>query len=131
MSVKRRTSYPALMEQHGPEHRHAPAEVCPTKSASTRGRPTGSQNQPRREVTLSPYLGFVQESIRRVLQLIGEHVKVHYFVFDGALGYNDAVQMVSQLGIQLISKLRHNAALYFPYDGPYAGRGQRRNLGRS
>ena len=118
------------MEQHGPEHRHAPAEVCPTKSASTRGRPKGSKNQHRREVTLSPYLGFVQESIRRVLQLIGEHVKVHYFVFDGAFGYNDAVQMVRQLGIHLISKLRHNAALYFPYDGHYAGRGQRKKYGQ-
>jgi len=30
--------------------------------------------------------------------LIGEHIKVNYFVFDGAFGYNDAVQMVSQLG---------------------------------
>lgn len=130
ISVKRRTSYPALMEQHGPEHRHAPAGVCPKKSASKRGRPKGSKNQHRREVTLSPYLCFVQESIRRVLQLIGEHVKVHYFVFDGAFGYNDAVQMVRQLGIHLISKLRHNAALYFPYDGPYAGRGQRKKYGK-
>ena len=49
--VKRRTSYPALMEHHGPEHRQAPAEVCPKKSASKRGRPTGRKNQPRREVT--------------------------------------------------------------------------------
>jgi hypothetical protein len=30
----------------------------------------------------------------------------------------------------LISKLRHNAALYFPYDGPYAGRGQRKKYGK-
>jgi putative transposase len=98
ISVNRRTSYPALMEQHGPEHRHAPAEVGPKKAESKRGRPKGSKNQHRREVTLSPYLCFVQESIRRVLQVIGEHVKVHHFVFDGAFGYNDAVQMVRQLG---------------------------------
>ena len=51
MSVKRRTSDPALMAQQGPEPRHAPAEVCPQKSASQRGRPQGSKNQPRREVT--------------------------------------------------------------------------------
>jgi putative transposase len=130
MSVKRRTSYPALMEQHGPEHRHAPAKGCPKKAASKRGRPKGSKNQPRREVTLSPYLCFVQESLKRVLQLIGEHVTVHYFVFDGAFGYHDAVQMVRQLGLHLISKLRHHAALYFPYDGPYTGCGKRKKYGK-
>ena len=29
----------------------------------------------------------------------------------------------------MISKLRYDAALYFPYDGPYAGRGQRKKYG--
>jgi len=65
MSVKRRTSYPVLMEQHGPEHRQAPAEVGKTQSGGKRGRPKGSKNRHRREVTLSPYLCFVQESIRQ------------------------------------------------------------------
>jgi putative transposase len=37
--------------------------------------------------------------------------------------------MVRSVGLQLISKLRHDAALYFPYDGPYAGRGPRRKYG--
>jgi putative transposase len=129
MSVKRRTAYPVLMEQHGPEHRQAPAEVRKKQSEGKRGRPQGSKNQHRHEVTLSPYLCFVQESISRVLQLIGEHAKVHHFVFDGAFGYNDAVQMVRQLGLHLISKLRHNAALYFPYDGPYSGRGRQKKYG--
>jgi len=30
----------------------------------------------------------------------------------------------------LISKLRYDAALYFPYDGPYAGRGKRKKSGK-
>ena len=38
--------------------------------------------------------------------------------------------MVKQTGLQLIAKLRHDSALYFPYDGPYAGRGQRRKYGK-
>jgi len=62
--------------------------------------------------------------------LIGDHVKVIYFVYDGAFGNNDALQMVKQTGLQLISKLRHDSALYFPYDGPYAGRGKRRKYGK-
>ena len=57
-------------------------------------------------------------------------VKVLYFVFDGAFGHNDALQMVRQLGLHLISKLRHDAALYFPYEGPYAGRGKRKKYGK-
>ncbi len=129
ISVKRRTSYPVMMEQHGPEHRQTPAEGGTKKSNGKRGRPKGSKNQHRREVTLSPYLCFVQESISRLLQLIGGHLKVHYFVFDGAFGYNDAVQMVRQLGLHLISKLRHNVALYFPYAGPHSGRGKRKKYG--
>ena len=30
----------------------------------------------------------------------------------------------------MISKLRHDAALYVPYDGPYAGRGKRKKYGK-
>ena len=56
--------------------------------------------------------------------------KVVYFVFDGELGHNDAMQMVRQVGLHLISKLRHNSALYFPYDGPSLGRGPRRKYGQ-
>ena len=98
LSVKRRTSYPVLMEQHAKEHRQAPAKVGKKKSQGKRGRPQGSKNQSRREVTLSPYLCFVQANIRQLLTLIGTSVKVNHFVFDGAFGYNDAVQMVRQLG---------------------------------
>ena len=40
------------------------------------------------------------------------------------------MQMVRQVGLHLVSKLRYNSALYFPYDGPYAGRGPRRQYGQ-
>jgi hypothetical protein len=32
---------------------------------------------------------------------------VVYFVFDGELGHNDALQMVRQVGLHLVSKLRY------------------------
>jgi putative transposase len=94
-----------------------------------RGRPKGSGNRNRREVALSPYLRFVQGTIRAVLTLIGGELAVRYFLYDGAFGHNEALQMVRQTGLHLISKLRHDAALYFPYEGPYAGRGRRRKYG--
>jgi putative transposase len=37
--------------------------------------------------------------------------------------------MVRQCGLHLISKLRYDAALYLPYEGPYRGKGRRRKYG--
>jgi putative transposase len=128
ISVKRRTSYPALTEQVD----KAPVAQTPPKKPSTgsRGRPQGSKNRNRREVEVSPSLRFIQVHLGRLLQQIGDHLKVVYFLFDGEFGHNDALHMVRQLGLHLVSKLRYNAALYFPYEGPYAGRGPRRKYGK-
>src|SRR5712691_10380528 len=130
ISVKRRTSYPVIMEQIEAKHTDKPPETPQKKSSGKRGRPPGRKNRNRRDVVLTPYLRFVQETIHGLLQLIVDHVKVRYFVYDGAFGHNDALQMVKQLGLHLISKLRHDAALYFPYESPYAGRGKRRKYGK-
>ena len=70
------------------------------------GRPKGSKNRNRREVEISPSLGFIQEHIKRLLEQIGNAFQVVYFIFDGALGHNDAMQMVRQVGLHLVSKLR-------------------------
>jgi putative transposase len=130
LSVKRRTSYPVVTEQVE-KACEATAQAQPTQKASgPRGRPKGSKNRNRREVTLSPSLCFIQEHIQRLLQQIGEAFKGVYFIFDGELGHNDALQMVRQVGLHLVSKLRCNSALYFPYAGPYAGRGPRRKYGK-
>src|SRR6266705_5935130 len=130
ISVKRRTSYPVMMEQLEKQHPNTPQEASPKTSPGKRGRPKGSKNQHRRDVELSPYLRFVQETITRVLQMIGTSFTLVYFVFDGAFGHNDALQMVRQTGLHLISKLRHDSALYFPYTGPYSGSGKRRKYGK-
>ena len=130
LSVKRRTSYPVVTEQVE-KACEATAQAQPTQKASgPRGRPKGRKNRNRREVTLSPSRRFIQEHIKRLLQQIGEAFKVVYFIFDGELGHNDALQMVRQVGLHLVSKLRYNSALYFPYAGPYAGRGPRRKYGK-
>ena len=130
ISVKRRTSYPVIMEQIEPKHTDNPPEAPQKQSAGKRGRPKGRKNRNRRDVVLPPYLRFVQETINGLLKLIVEHVKVRYFVYDGAFGHNNALQMVKQLDLHLISKLRYDSALYFPYHGPYAGRGQRKKYGK-
>ena len=98
ISVKRRTSYPVMMEPREKQPTDTPQEVSANKSQGKRGRPKGSKNQHRRDVTLSPYLRFVQETIKRLLELLEAHLQIMYFVFDGAFGHNDALQMVRQLG---------------------------------
>src|SRR5258708_23305906 len=119
-----------MMEQIDTATNANPPDVSKKKSPGKRGRPQGSKNRHRRAVEVSPAVGLVQETIRRFLQLIGDQVKVIYFVYDGAFGNNDALQMVKQTGLHLISKLRHDSALYFTYNGPYSGRGKRRKYGK-
>jgi putative transposase len=132
LSVKHRTSYPVVTEQvDKPLER--PGQAAPKqkkRSGGSRGRPKGSQNRNRREVDLSPSLCFIQRHIKRLLEQIGDTFKVVYFIFDGELGHHDALQMVRQVDLHLISKLRYNSALYLPYDGPYSGRGPRRKYGQ-
>jgi putative transposase len=71
----------------------------------------------------------LQTAIKTLLALIGTDLTVAYFVYDGALGHNAGRKLVGQCGLHLISKLRHDSALYFPYEGPYAGRGRRKQYG--
>ena len=139
ISVKRRKSYPVMMEPHdetlkdkapeAPKKKSVKKKSAKNKPTKKRGRPKGSQNQNRRAVELSPYLLFVQASLKHLLELIGDRIKAVYFVFDGAFGHNDALQMVRQTGLHLISKLRHDSALYFPFEGPYSGRGKPKKYG--
>lgn len=147
ISVKRRCSYPLRLEpivksategnsQAQRRKRAKKAKPVAKANQATRanppkpkGRPKGSKNRNRREVDLSPYWVFVQTIIRQVLALLGQRLKLRYFVFDGAFGHNCALQMVRQTELELISKLRHNAALYQPFEGEYRGRGPRAKYG--
>jgi len=130
LSAKRRTSYPVVTEQVD-KRGEVSVQVPPKKKVgSRRGRPKGSKKRHRRAVELSPSLCFIQKQITRVLAQIGDAVKVVYFIFDGEFGHHDALQMVRQVGLHLISKLRYTSALYFPYEGPYSGRGPHRKYGQ-
>jgi putative transposase len=64
-----------------------------------------------------------------LLHLIAGGISLTYLVLDGHFGHHNALQMARQHNLHLISKLRCDAALYFPYAGPYAGRGPHRKYG--
>jgi putative transposase len=65
-----------------------------------------------------------------LLRLIAGFVSLTSLVLDGHFGNNNVLQMAPQSHLHLIATLRCDAALDFPYAGPYAGRGPRRQDGR-
>jgi len=138
ISVNRRSSYPVLMEQvlKDKEPAAQPAKKKASKKAKKAkkavkptGRPKGSRNKNRREVEFKPYLLHIQSMLKQLLALVGLDLKLIYCVLDGAFGHNNALQMVRQCGLHLISKLRDDAALYFPYVGEQKKRGARKKYG--
>jgi hypothetical protein len=63
--------------------------------------------------------------------VIGDRLQVIYFVFDGAFGPNDALQMVRQVGLHLIAKLRYDAALFSPMMARMQDVGSVKSMGES
>ena len=64
-----------------------------------RGRPKGSKNKNRAEVTLSPELDRILAQARKVVAWIGNNIGLAYFVLDGHFGNHFACSMVRQLGL--------------------------------
>lgn len=129
LSVNTHHSYPIMLEQVVKEEEPGPKSDKPNRKPGQKGRPKGSQNQNRREVELSAYLRQIQSMLQALLELIGLELKLIYCVLDGAFGNNNALQMVRQCDLHLISKLRHDAALYLPYEGIQNKRGPRKKYG--
>ena len=122
ISVERRNSYPLVMEQIIKDK--SPAKEKQTKQKCKKGRPKGSGNKNHEDVELSIYLQFVKATLNSLLTIVGNDINLVYFVFDGAFGNNNALQMVRQCNLHIISKLRYDSALYLPYCGEYCGRGR-------
>lgn len=133
IDVERGRSWPLLLEQVMPKPRPATCQRAAKPKGKQpprpKGRPKGSKNKNRRDVELNTELQQVQAMLKQLLSWVGETLKPVYFVYDGAFGNNAAVQMTRQAGLHLISKLRNNSALYFQWDGEYAGKGAPRRYG--
>jgi putative transposase len=94
-----------------------------------KGRLKGSLNKDKNELNLSPELFRINELLSNLVQLIRVFVRVKYLALDGHFGHQQAVLMVLENDLHLISKLRKNAALYEKYDGEYGGRGAKKKYG--
>ena len=131
LNVDSKKSYPLLVEQLLREDAKESAPKAVKKKTATGkvGRPKGSKNKNHADIELSAFQLQLQGCIRQALGLIGCAIKLDYLCYDGALGNNAGLQMVKQTGLHLISKLRHDSSLYFPYDGEYCGRGKPKKYG--
>jgi hypothetical protein len=135
ISTKTRHAVPLRLDQVvRTEDEKAAAKAAAKKSkppAPKRkpGRPQGSKNKPKAAVTLSPELQRIRTMLQAQLQLIAGMIPLVYLAMDGHFGNSPTLQMVRACDLHLISKLRADAALYFPYAGPYQGRGPRRKYG--
>ncbi len=140
ISTQKRRSYPMRVEQMV----RSEAEKAATQDKKTSqktakdkkraqkgkpGRPKGSKNRDKTAVALNPELQRIEAMIQKLLKLIGTVIPLSHLVLDGHFGNHPALHMVRGCGLHLTSKLRHDAALYFPYKGSYSGRGPRRKYG--
>ena len=139
VSVEQRHSYPLRVEQVvRTEAEKAAAKArkrkrqAKKKSASKKkpGRPKGSKNRDKTQVELTPELLRIQAMVKKQLAMLKNLVTVRHLALDGHFGNNNALQMVLQCGLHLISKLRCDSALYFVYEGPQKSRGPRKRYGQ-
>jgi hypothetical protein len=131
VSVKQKRSYPVYLEQtiRSGEEKVASKAKKEAKKAKAigpkrkAGRPKGGKNKKKTEATLNPELLRIQSMVKALLVQIKSVLQPIYLALDGHFGNYPAFCMVRQCGLHLISKLRWDAALCFPYKGPYKGHG--------
>ncbi len=135
ISVEDRKAYPMINKQIIRENKEGCIKDKSSKKEANKkekgkpGRPEGSGNKDKKKIKLPPYLEFVQRHIKEALQRIDKELSIVYFVYDGAFGNNNAVQMVKRCGLDIISKLQKNSALVFPNEEPYSGKGAPKKYG--
>jgi putative transposase len=120
IDVQARRSYPLQVEQREPPIPVEKSVDPPPKRQ--RGRPQGSQNHVKPVPELTPDLTLLQGMMTAITARIAP-LTVKHLVLDGHFGTYPATYAVRATGLHLISKLRHDAALYLPYVGPKPRRG--------
>lgn len=120
IDVAARQSYPLYVEQIIPMEKTA----TPVPSAPKRkpGRPKGSKSHAKSDPILSPLLYLLQQMMATIQVQIAD-LQVKHVVLDGKFGNYPSTWTVCNAGYHIISKMRHDAALYLPYMGAKPRRG--------
>jgi len=120
VDVEQRRSYPVQVKQRLPTPKAAKTANAP--ATGRRGRPKGSKNHVKAAPLLNAELTVLDGLLCGLLKRISV-LKVRHLVMDGFFGNYPTTWLAGQHGLHLISKLRHNAVLFFPYCGPKPPRG--------
>ena len=94
------------------------------------GRPKGSKNKDKQAIALNPELVRIQIALKSLLATVGATLDLLYVVMDGHFGNFPSALMVRQLNLNLISKLRSDAALCAVVEGEHAGPGAKPKYGK-
>jgi IS4 transposase len=137
VSTKQRRSYPVQVKQMIRTEAEKAASQAKKQAKKAekdapkkkRGRPKGSRNKDKAVVELNPELQRIQKMLQSFLSIIQGALHLTYLLLDGHFGNYPAFHMVRQCHLHVISKLRYDANLHFPYSGPSPKRGPRPRLG--
>ncbi|ACC79354.1 transposase [Nostoc punctiforme] len=133
VSVEGRQSFPIGIEQviksDAQINNTLPIKKVKAKEKRGRGRPKGSKNKNKTEVILTSELLLIKKRINSLFELVANFIPLTYLVVDGHFGNNNALQMVRQVNLHIISKLRHDSSLYIPYENPDSNKRSRRKYG--
>ena len=138
ISIQQRRSYPVCSEQTVrtaeekaiSQAKKQARKAKPEGPKRKPGRPQGSRNKNKAEVVLNPELQRIQKMIQAFLNTLQGMLHLTYLVLDGHFGNYPALCTVRQCQLHLISKLRSDAALFFPYCGLSPRRGPCPRLGQ-
>ena len=133
MVVQKRHSFPIQIEQviksDVEKSVVSPIPEVKPQEKRGRGRPKGSKNKNKQEVIFTSELLRIQKMINELFKLIANFIPLTYLVVDGHFGNNNALQMARQVKLHIISKLRHDSALYIPYQHPDPNHRSRKKYG--
>ena len=126
VSVQARRAFPLRVEQvvrsaaetAASQANAAAMQQKPSTPSRCPGRPQGSRNTRQAAVPLTPEWSRSTAMLDALRKLIAGAIPLTYVVLDGHFGHHNALRRARQSHLHLISKLRCDAALYFPYASP-------------
>ena len=138
IDVEARRSIPIRIEQFireklekgkSLEKKAAAKKAKSAKEKKPRGRPKGSKNKNKETAPFSAELMQIQGMLKKFQEQNAGFLKIKHIVMDGHFGNKNALRMALECGLELISKLRHDSALFEPFTGEYRGKGPRPRYG--
>ena len=137
VNVKEEHSYPiqatqmvkSAEEKAASKAKAAAKKVNKAGEKKKPGRPKGSKNKDKQKVVFSAELLRIQTALKSFLAIIRTIISLKYVVMDGHFGNYPSALMIRQENLNLISKLRSDAALYESFVGEHPGPGPKPTYG--